>query len=138
MIDKIVNYFDKLEDKVRARLSHSSIFYAMIGGTATLLLWRGIWISADILEAKGGILGWIFYSPITVVWCTIILLMTGLFVSIFIGDRIIMSGIKNEKKLEEKTEDEVFKEESEIKDIRKKITQMSKDIEEIKNVLLKK
>ncbi len=40
----------------------------------------------------------------------IILLMTGLFVSVFIGDQIIMSGLKHDKKLIEKSEDEIEEE----------------------------
>lgn len=134
----VANYFDKLEDKVRAKLSHRSIMYAFIGGIATVLFWRGVWHTGDILMRKGGFLGWFFYEPITVVWTSIILLMTGLFISVFIGERIIISGLKNEKKATDKTEVEIDKEEDEIKSIRGKILQMSKDIEEIKNAVIKK
>jgi hypothetical protein len=137
MFKEIVKFFDKLEDKVRARLSHRSILYAIVGGTAVVLFWRGMWHTADILMAKGGILGIIFYEPYTIVWTAIILLMTGLFVSSFIGERIILSGIKNEKRIDQKTEEEVDKEEDEIRTMRAKIHQMSKDIEEIKNIVTK-
>jgi len=40
--------------------------------------------------------------------------------------------LKNEKKMTDKTETEVFKEEDEIKTMRAKINQISKDIEDIK------
>jgi hypothetical protein len=112
--------------------------YAVIGGTAVVLFWRGVWHSADILMAKGGILGVIFYEPYTIIWAAIILLMTGLFVSSFIGERIILSGIKNEKRIDQKTEEEINKEEDEIRSMRSKISQMSKDIEEIKNAVIHK
>ena len=135
MFKKIDNFFDKLEDKVRIRLSHKSILYAFIGGIATVLFWRGVWHTGDILMRKGGFLGWFFYEPVTVVWTSIILLLTGLFVSVFIGERIIISGIRNEKKLTDKTQDEVDKEEDEIRNIRTKIIQMSKDIEEMKKTM---
>ena len=135
MYKSIVNYFDKLEDKVRMKLSHRSIIYAFIGGVATVLFWRGIWHTADILMAKGGFWGWFFYEPITIIWTSIILLMTGLFVSIFIVERIIISGLKNEKKATDKTETEIDKEEDEIKSVRAKIIQISNDIEEIKNAI---
>ena len=138
MFKAIVNYFDKVEDKVRMKLSHRSIAYAFIGGIATVVFWRGVWHTADILMKQGGFLGWFFYEPITVIWTSIILLMTGLFVSIFIGERIIISGLKNEKKATDKTEVEVDKEEDEIRGMRAKIIQMSKDIEEIKNAVAKK
>ena len=138
MFKSIVIYFDKLEDKVRMRLSHKSIVYAFIGGAGTVLFWRGIWHTGDILMRKGGFWGWFFYEPITIIWTSIILLMTGLFVSVFIGERIIISGLKNEKKVSDKTEMEVDKEEDEIRSMRAKISQMSKDIEEIKNAVSKK
>ena len=131
----IVNYFDKLEDKIRMRLSHKSIFYAFIGGVGTILLWRGIWHTGDILMGKGGFWGWFFYEPVTIIWTSLILLMTGLFVSNLIGERVIISGLKNEKKLTDKTAIEVDKEEDEIRNMRAKISQISKDIEEIKQHL---
>lgn len=134
MFKSIVTFFDKLEDKVRIKLSHRSIVYALIGGMGTVIFWRGIWHTADILMAKGGFLGWFFYEPITIIWASSILLMTGLFVSNFIGERIIISGLKNEKKVTDKTEIEVGKEEDEIRTMRAKINQISKDIEEIKNL----
>lgn len=135
---KITRFFDKLEDKVRARLSHRSIFYAVVGGVATVLFWRGVWHTGDILMEKGGILGQIFYEPITIIWCSIILLMTGLFVSNFIGERIIISGLKQEKKATDKTEEEVKKEDSQIEILSLKIDQLSKDLELIKNAVSKK
>ncbi|MFH1454867.1 MAG: hypothetical protein ABIF22_00890 [bacterium] len=138
MLKAIVIFFDKLEDKVRIRLSHRSILYAFVGGTGTVLFWRGMWHTADILMQKGGFWGWVFYEPNTVIWASIILLMTGLFVSNFIGERIIISGIKKEKKVTDKTEAEVDKEEDEIRSIRTKINQISKNVEEIKNSISKK
>ncbi len=131
----VANYFDKLEDRVRIKLSHRSIMYAFIGGIATVLFWRGIWHTGDILMNEGGFWGWFFYEPITIVWTSVILLMTGLFVSVFIGERIIISGLKNEKKVSDKTEKEVDKEEDEIRDMESKINRISKDIREIKNAL---
>jgi len=138
MYKTLVNYFDKLEDKVRMKLSHRSIAYAFIGGLGTVVFWRGVWHTSDILMGKGGFLGWFFYEPTTIVWSSIILSMTGLLVSVFIGERIIISGLKNEKKVSDKTEIEIGKEEDEIKSMRAKITQMSKDIEEIKNAVILK
>ena len=135
MIKAITRYFDRLEDKVRMRLSHRSIVYAIIGGTGTILLWRGVWHTADYLQSQGGFLGWFFYEPVTVIWCSILLLLTGLFVSQFIGERIILSGIKNEKKSTDKTETEVQKEEVELKDLVPKMEAMSADIEKIKHAL---
>ncbi len=138
MVNVIVKYFDRLEDRVRMKLSHRSIFYAIIGGTATIILWRSVWHIADMLKAQGGTLGWFFYEPVSVVWCSIVLLMTGLFVSSFIGERIIISGLKNEKKITDRTEDEVRRDDVKIDELMVQVGQLSKDIKEIKNVLAKK
>ncbi|MFA5652280.1 MAG: hypothetical protein WC933_02860 [Candidatus Paceibacterota bacterium] len=138
MFKKIFHFFDKLEDKIRARLSHYTIIYAIISGLAIVLFWRGVWETGDILAEQGGILSVIFYGPYSIVWTVIILLSTGLFVSFFVGDRIILSGIKNEKRIDQKNEEDIKKEEEEIKTMRTKITQISKDIEEIKNAVIHK
>ena len=89
MIKKIISYFDKLEDNIRGHLSHHPILYTLVGGTAIVLFWRGVWHTADILQARGGWLGWIFYEPNNLVIVTVILLATGLFVSYFIGGMLI-------------------------------------------------
>jgi len=138
MIEAILNYFDKLEDKVRAKLSHTSIFYAMIGGASTVIFWRGVWHSADILQSKGGVWSIIFNDPFTILWSAIILLMTGLFVSNFIGERIIISGLKNEKKITERTEVEVRKDDIKIDELSAQVAQLRDDIKEIRNVFSKK
>lgn len=98
MFKIFAKFFDKLEDKVRARLSHRSIIYALIGGLCTVLFWRGVWHTSDILMDKGGFWGWFLYEPVTIIWTSIILLMTGLFVSNFIGERIVISGLKKRRK----------------------------------------
>ena len=153
IIKWVVKYFDGVEDRLRAKLSHRSILYAIIGGTLTILFWRAIWHTADkimvgesfsymageskrILESVGWG-GFIFYEPVTLIWTFFLLLLTGLFVSIMIGDKIILSGIKHEKRVDQKTEEEIEAEEVEIKDLAKKIVVMSEDIEEIKNLLKK-
>jgi hypothetical protein len=138
MFISIAKFFDKLEDKVRARLSHRSIIYALIGGACTVLFWRGVWHTGDILMEKGGFWGWFLYEPVTIIWTSIILLMTGLFVSNFIGERIVISGLKKEKKVTDKTENEIQEEESEIKRLEKKLDRVVKDIEDIKNAVSKK
>jgi hypothetical protein len=54
-----------------------------------------------------------------------------------IGDRIILSGLKHEKKVDEKTEEEIREEEQQIVLLNKKVSEISKDIEEIKALLKK-
>jgi hypothetical protein len=145
MIAIITRFFDKLEDKVRSKLSHKSIFYALIGGVMVVLFWRGVWHTADIIMTKtpwmsgvSGFWGWFFYEPITIIWTSLVLLLTGLFVSSFIGDRIVISGIRNEKKITDKTEEEVQAEGEEIERLEKKVNMVMKEISEIKDELANK
>lgn len=99
MIKEAVRFFDKLEDKIRISLSHRPILYAFIGGIGIVLFWKGVWETASLFPFLHGI-G-------SVILGVVILLLTGLLVSFFIGDSIILSGFKREKKLVEKTEMEV-------------------------------
>ncbi len=149
MFNLITRYFDKLEDKVRARLSHRSIIYAFIGGVTHVIFWRGIWLTSDIIRDYGwsgiwtssnvsGFWGWFFYEPVTLIWTTSILLLTGLFVSGFIGERIIISGLKNEKKATDKNKEEIQKEEEKILVLNLKLDLLLSEITDLKNELVKK
>jgi hypothetical protein len=136
MFKKILNFFDKLEDYVRGHLSRYPIVYTLIGGVAIVLFWRGVWHTADILQEQGGWLGWLFYEPTNMVIVTIILLASGLFVSYFIGDTILLSGMRGEKKIADKTEREIREEEFEIKKIQASIKEIEKDVEQIKEAVI--
>ena len=120
---------------MRGHLSRHPIVYTMIGSVAIVLFWRGVWHTADILQAKGGWLGVIFYEPTSLVFVLLILLATGLFVSYFIGDTILLSGIKGEKKVTDKTEKEVREEEAQIKVITSMVTEIKKEVDEIKEAV---
>ncbi|MDP3962443.1 MAG: hypothetical protein Q8Q03_01050 [bacterium] len=132
MIKKIINFFDKSEDRVRGQLSRYPILYTLVGGVAIVLFWRGVWHTADMLQAQGGILGFLFYEPVNMVIVIVILLATGLFVSYFIGDSILLSGAKSQKKLAEKTSKEVLEEETSLSEIKKVVIEIRKDVDEIK------
>lgn len=133
MFKKVLNFFDKFEDVVRAHLSHYPILYTIIGGVAIVLFWRGVWHTADMLKEQGGWLGWLFYEPVNLIIVVLILLATGLFVSYFIGDTILISGIKQEKKTTDKTEKDIRKEEEEIIKLRTKIADMKEEVDEIRD-----
>lgn len=132
MFKKTVIFFDKLEDKVRGHLSSYPIIYTIIGGVAIVLFWRGVWHTADQLEARGGFWGFLFNAPISMVIVVIVLLMTGLFVSYFIGDSILMTGAKSQKKLAEKTSQEVLEEESSLNEIKHVVDSIKEEVDEIK------
>ena len=97
-LTKIIRFFDKFEDRVRAILSRHPVVYAMIGSIGIILLWRGVWGLADSYGMGNGT---------SAVIGVIILLVTGLFVSFFVGEQIIISGIKEEKRVDEETEEEI-------------------------------
>lgn len=129
MFKKILRFFDRLEDKNREVLSRYPIIYALIGGISIVIFWRGVWYMADSLVFMTGLF--------SVIASSVVLLLTGLFVSFFIGDRIILSGLKREKKLAEKTETEVKTEIDILSDIHKKLENIEKDLKEIKKGGLK-
>ena len=121
---KILKFFDLLEDRVRAWLSKRPILYALVAGIGAVFFFRGVWIIAD--DADLG--GWstLFIS-------LIILLLTGAFVSNFVNDRVILSGLRKEKKLVEKTEEEVREEMATLSEIKKEILEIKKELVDIKN-----
>ncbi len=144
----ILHFFDKLEDKIRGRLSHYPIIYAFVGGVGIVVFWRGIWHTADFFseiifsyQLNGsinlGFLPW-WDGPLSIVIGSILLLSTGLFVSGFIGNEIIITGLKGEKKLTEKTEEEVKTETGAVKEIKKEVKEMSRLLGEIEKGLGKK
>lgn len=130
---KVFHFFDKVEDVVRGRLSKYPIMYAVIAGVLVVLFWRGIWHTGDLLEQKGGFLGFLFSGPISLILSTVFLLLTGVFVSEFVGEMLILSGLKKEKKLVDKTEDEIIQEKKEIESIDQTILHMVKEIDELEN-----
>lgn len=109
MLKGLITFFDKLEDTIRIYLSHKPILYAFIGGVGIVLFWKGVWETAEVFP--------FLFGPVSIVFGTIILLLTGLLVSFFIGDSIILSGFKHEKKLVEKTEAEVRSEKNAMQEI---------------------
>lgn len=124
MWKKIFKFFDRLEDRVRSWLSRHPILYTLIGGVAIVLFWRGVWHTADLFPFLTG--------PVSIAISIIILLVSGLFVSFFIGDRILMSGLKGEKKLTEKTEEEVRSEVVTIEKVHRELHEIEKEIKELK------
>ena len=118
IIHKII---DKIEEKARIKLVHHPLIYALIGSIGIVSIWRGIWHISD----DWGVSSWaslIFGIAITV--------LTGLFVSFFIGENIIISGLNKEKRIDEKTEEEVHQESNTL-------NRIEKNVKEIKEILSK-
>ncbi|MBI2068842.1 MAG: hypothetical protein HYT67_01930 [Candidatus Yanofskybacteria bacterium] len=120
---KIIKFFDRLEDRVRFTLSKHPLVYTFIGGVAVVLFWRGVWNTADMIPWLTG--------PVSLLISTGVLLMIGLFVSFFIGDQQILSGLRKEKKLIEKTKEELDAEEISLREMHKEIEALVLKLEEI-------
>jgi large-conductance mechanosensitive channel len=128
-IYKIISkYFDKLEDKIRGKLTHLPLVYAFIGSVGIVSIWRGVWDISD----DWGIEPWM-----SLVFGILITMITGLFVSFFIGENIIISGLNKEKRTDEKTEEEIHIERKEINNERLTLIEIQKDIKEIKEFIFK-
>ena len=117
-----MNFLDKLERKVRGKLSHYPIFYAFIGGIGVVLFWRGVWHTADDLN-----LG----SLISIIIGVVVLIITGVFVSSFIGNQLIISGLVGEKKIAEKEEGELQTEEMRLKNLQSTLSRLEKKLDHI-------
>lgn len=129
MLEKILHFFDKLEDKTRAYLSRTPFLYALVGGVGVVLFWRGVWNIADNFNLN---------AIVSTLLGTVILLVTGVFVSAFIGTRLIISGLYGEKKLTEKTKDEIDVEEKQIKKIQSTLDRVEKEITNIESEITDK
>ncbi len=123
MLKKLIRPFDKLEDIVRHRLSKTPIIYALIGGIGIVLFWRGVWHLADDFGMS---------SLESFIASLIILLMTGTFVSFFIGEQILISGLKEEKRIDQKTEEDIRYETRRLSQVREEIDNIEKTTKEIK------
>ncbi len=139
---------DKAEDKVRGRLSHFPIVYAFLGGAGIIIFWRGIWHTADYameyffatkyLVAPDITISMLWWDgPLSILIGITILLLSGLFVSSFIGNEIIISGLKGEKKLTEKTEEDVRLDLEESSEMKKEIHDINRRLEKIEKALTK-
>lgn len=128
---QMTKFFDKLEDLIREHLSRRPITYSIIGGVGVVLFWRAVWETADMLAGLNPALAFLFYPPIQLLLSTILLLLTGLMVSVFIGDRIILSGLRHEKKLEEKTEELVEEEVITLVEIQQSIKKLEKEVKKL-------
>ncbi|OHA18415.1 MAG: hypothetical protein A2664_00525 [Candidatus Taylorbacteria bacterium RIFCSPHIGHO2_01_FULL_46_22b] len=124
-VHRVWKFFDHLEDHVRARLSHHPILYSLVGGVAIVLFWRGVWMLADEIGLS---------SISSIIISVVIMLITGLFVSFFVGDRIVLSGIRQEKKVIEKTEEEIKSESVAISEVREELKLIEKGIEKLEKI----
>ena len=115
----IYKYCKHLGVRFRQQLSRWPIIYAFVGSVGVVLIWRGVWMIADDLNMSG------FVSMALGVFISI---ASGLFVSFFVGESIIISGIKREKRIDEKTEEEIKQEENTLVSIEKDLKDIKKEL----------
>lgn len=120
---RILRFFDRLEDRIRGFLSHYPVIYALIASTAIIVFWHGI-------EELTDYVGISFVAEIGI--SVFVLLLIGAFISFFLGGNIIMSGLKGEKKLEEKTLEETQQEEKILESINQKLDRIEEEVGELK------
>lgn len=116
--------FNKLENKIRRWLSHRPILYGIIAGTGVVIFWRGVWHSMDFIMYLAAnwqtgsnidLTSYLWWDgPLSILIGIVILLFTGVFVSSFIGNEVILSGLRGEKVLAEMNERELKTEASAI------------------------
>ena len=123
----LIGFFDRLEDKVRSALSRWPILYAFVGGVGVVLFWKGVWETAELFPELFGL-------PSAALGVSI-MLITGLFVSFFVGDSILLSGVKHQKKIADKTEAEVSEDIDINKAIKAQLDRMEREMLEIKSKL---
>jgi len=135
-------------NKVRIYLSYHPRFYALVVGGAIVLFWRGVWHSTDLIHTYFNFFNnnlsidsvhspW-WDGPLSLFVGIIVLLLTGAFTSSFIGNELILSGLRAEKKLSQKTESEVKGEEEVILDIKNSLKNVTDKIGQLEKEIQKK
>ncbi len=117
-------------------LSHHSFLYALLAGIGIVLFWRGVWHSVDLfhiylnnsldLNAHP----W-WDGPLSFLVGCFILYITRAFVSSFIGNELILSGLRTEERMAKQTESEVKTEMTSISDIKNEINTIAKKLDEL-------
>lgn len=124
--------FHSLSERIRSFLSHYPKLYALIAGIGIVLFWRGVWHSVDAFHSviDGTAILW-WDGPVSFVVGCVVLYFTGAFVSSFIGNELILSGLRGEKKLNQKTETEVKTEGITIAEIEEELGVITKKLEQL-------
>ena len=137
--------FSRTREKITIYLSHRPKLYAFVVGFGIVLFWRGAWHSTDFVHTYFNIFQnnlstdsisspW-WDGPLSLVVGCIILYFAGAFVSSFIGNELILSGLKKEKKIEEKTEIEVKTEADSVLDIKTSLRAVEDKLEELEKTI---
>ncbi|HRY52476.1 MAG TPA: hypothetical protein P5089_01345 [Candidatus Portnoybacteria bacterium] len=120
---KLLKLFDILEDKIRHRLSHWPILYALIGILGIVLIWRGVWHLADEINLNP----WL-----SIIFGVVILLSTGLLVAIAIGDEVLINAFRGRRKITEIRLEEALTLAERVEEIKKLLDSINSRVGAIK------
>lgn len=110
---------------LRAKLSRHPILYTFIGGVAIVLFWKGVWDTADLFPFLGG--------PVLILISSVVLLVTGLFISFFVGDRMILTNLASEERRVKKAEEAVETEEVTLEEVKSTLQHIDEEIHALKD-----
>lgn len=137
----------KLLTKIHIFLSHHSVLYATVAGIGIVLFWRGVWHSVDVVHYKiehlfsdgSSTLQYVWWDgPFSFVVGVLILWFTRAYVSSFIGNELILSGLRNEEKVVKDAEGEIHTELRAITDIKEDLEAISENLEELEEKIQSK
>lgn len=131
----------KVFNRLHVFLSHHSFLYATIVGIGIVLFWRGVWHTVDTLHlyvnhynstGSASIIDHPWWDgPLSFIVGCLVLFVTRAFVSSFIGNELILSGLRKEERLAKETEGDVKLEVLAIGDIKQEINSITKKLEEL-------
>jgi hypothetical protein len=122
----------KLVNRIHIFLSHHSYLYALIAGVGIVLFWRGVWHTVDAVHLVlnhyhmtgsldlGGQPWW--DGPLSFIAGCALLYFTRAFVSSFIGNELILSGLRTEKKLTREADTELKSEMTTVASIKEELS----------------
>jgi len=139
----------RCREKTTAYLSHRPKLYALLVGIGIVLFWRGVWHTTDFihynfnvyqnnLTINGSSFSPWWDGPLSLIVGIIILYFTGAFISSFIGNELILLGLRGEKKISQKVEGEVRTEIDSIFDIKNNLNDINEKIKELEEKLKNK
>src|SRR5688500_12735267 len=118
----------KALSRIHIFLSHRSYLYALIVGIGIVLFWRGVWHTVDLAHvfisqyqttSTIDLSGYPWWDgPLSFIVGVLILYLSRAFVSSFIGNELILSGLRTEKRLTKQTDTDLKTEVSAIADIK--------------------
>jgi hypothetical protein len=128
----------RLKRSITEFLSHRPGLYAFMVGLGIVLFWRGVWHTVDHFHTylsyyQGNSTIDYFMSPwwdgpISLLVGCVLLYFTGAFVSSFIGNELILSGLRGEKGIAKKTESELENEILDISEIKRALRDIEKKL----------